>query len=72
VPPLPPIQIQVGGEEALLDDARPYAVEARKAGARSTIELWQGMHHVFQLDVKTLANSRQALDRAAVFLRSGR
>ena len=71
MPPLPPILIQVGGEEVLLDDARRYAVEARKAGAPITIELWQGMHHVFQLDVKTLASSRQALDRAAVFLRSG-
>jgi monoterpene epsilon-lactone hydrolase len=70
--PLPPILIQVGGEEVLLDDLRRYAVEARKAGAPITIELWQAMHHVFQLDVKTLASSRQALDRAAAFLRSGR
>jgi hypothetical protein len=26
------------------------------------------MHHVLQLDVKTLANSRQALDCAAAFM----
>ena len=69
---LPPILVQVGGEEILLDDARRYAVEARKAGASITLEVWQGMHHVFQLDVKTLASSRRALDRAASFLRSGR
>jgi epsilon-lactone hydrolase len=48
---LPPILIQVGSEEVLLDDSRRYAVEARKAGAPITLELWQGMHHVFQLDV---------------------
>jgi acetyl esterase/lipase len=66
---LPPILIQVGSEEILLDDSRRYTVEARKAGAPITLELWQGMHHVFQLDVKNLASSRQALDRAAAFLR---
>lgn len=67
---LPPILIQVGSEEILLDDALRYDVEARKAGAKITLELWQGMHHVFQLNVKTLASSRRALDRAAAFLRS--
>jgi acetyl esterase/lipase len=44
-------------------------LEARKAGAPITLELWQGMHHVFQLDMKTLASSRRALERAATFLR---
>jgi monoterpene epsilon-lactone hydrolase len=69
---LPPILIQVGSEEVLLDDARRYAVEARKTGASVTLEVWQGMHHVFQLDVKILASSRCALGRVAAFLRSGR
>ena len=69
---LPPILIQVGSDEVLLDDSLRYAVEASKTGAAITLELWQGMHHVFQLDVNTLATSRRALDRAAIFLRSGR
>lgn len=67
---LPPILIQAGSEEVLLDDSRRYAVEARRAGTPITLEVWQGMHHVFQLDVRTLASSRRALDRAAAFLRS--
>ena len=69
---LPPILIQVGSEEVLLDDACRYAVEARKAGASITLEVWQGMHHVFQLDVKTFASSRRALDHAAAFLKNER
>ena len=69
---LPPILIQVGTEEVLLDDARRYAVEAGKLGAPITLEIWQGMHHVFQLDIKTLTRSRRALDRAAAFLKSGK
>lgn len=67
---LAPILIQVGTEEILLDDSRRYAAAARKAGASITLEVWQGMHHVFQLDVKTLASSRRALDHAANFLKS--
>jgi acetyl esterase/lipase len=38
----PRILIQVGSEEVLLDDSLRYAVEARKAGAPITLELWQG------------------------------
>lgn len=69
---LPPILIQVGTEEILLDNSRRYAFAARKAGVSITLEVWQGMHHVFQLDVKTLASSRRALDHAAGFLRTRR
>jgi hypothetical protein len=46
------------------------AVEARTAGALITLKVWQGMHDVFQLDVKTVAGSRCALDHTAAFLRS--
>lgn len=68
---LPPLLIQVGSEEILLDDSLRYAASARQKGISVTVELWQGMHHVFQLDVKTLMSSRLALDRAAAFLLTG-
>lgn len=67
---LPPLLIQVGSDELLLDDSRRYAAGACKAGAKITLEIWQGMHHVFQFDVTTLASARAALDRAASFLRA--
>jgi acetyl esterase/lipase len=65
---LPPLLIQVGSDERLLDDARQYA--ERAAGARSPVrlEVWQGMHHAFQVDVAHLRTSGVALDRAAAFL----
>lgn len=69
---LPRTLIQVGTEEVLLDDSRRCAAQAAKIGAPVALEVWQGMHHVFQLDAKTLASSRRALDRAAAFLQSGR
>jgi epsilon-lactone hydrolase len=65
---LPPLLIQVGSDERLLDDARQYAERAAGAGARVQLEVWQGMHHVFQINVADLQTSGVALDRAAAFL----
>ncbi len=66
---LPPLLIQVGTDERLLDDSRQYAERAARAGVAVQLEIWEGMHHVFQLDVINLESSRVALDRAARFLR---
>jgi monoterpene epsilon-lactone hydrolase len=65
---LPPLLIQVGGDERLLDDARQYAERAAGAGSPVRLEVWQGMHHVFQVDGTHLRTSGVALDRAAAFL----
>ncbi len=66
---LPPLLIQVGTDERLLDDSRQFADRAARAGVPVQLEIWEGMHHVFQLDVAHLESSRAALDRAARFLR---
>ena len=66
---LPPILIQVGSQEILLDDSLRFAVEARNAEVPITLELWQGMPHVFQVNVGALASSQRALDHAVAFLR---
>lgn len=65
---LPPLLIQVGTAERLLDDSRQFAAKARAAGVPVELEVWEGMHHVFQLDVAHLESSRTALDRAGAFL----
>jgi monoterpene epsilon-lactone hydrolase len=65
---LPPILIQVGSDERLLDDARQYADRATGAGSSVRLEIWRGMHHVFQVNVGQLRTSGVALDRAAAFL----
>lgn len=67
---LPPLLIQVGTDERLFDDAWQYADRAARAGASVELEIWEGMHHVFQLDVVHLESSRNALDNAARFLLS--
>jgi epsilon-lactone hydrolase len=65
---LPPLLIQVGTDERLLDDARQYADRAALAGTKVRLEVWDGMHHVFQINTADLRSSGVALDRAAAFL----
>jgi acetyl esterase/lipase len=63
---LPPMLIQVGTEELLLDDARRYADAA--LGGEVRLDLYEGLHHVFQRSVMELASARHALDEAASFI----
>jgi acetyl esterase/lipase len=65
---LPPLLIQVGSDEILLDDSRRYATAAAHAGGTVRLEIWQGMHHVFQLNIEQLASARRALKGAGDFL----
>ena len=46
---LPPLLIQVGTDEILLDDATRFAHKAQAAGVEVTLEVWQGMFHVFHI-----------------------
>ena len=65
---LPPLAIQVGSDELLLDDARCYAVLAAAKGGEVRLDVFEGMHHVFQRCVEDLACARRAFDLAADFL----
>lgn len=67
---LPPLAIQVGSEELLLDDARRYARMASHRSSHARLDIFDGMHHVFQRDVEGLAMARLALDLAARFIQS--
>ncbi len=44
---LPPVFIQVGMREILLDDARRLAARLRHAGVAHRLDEWAGMHHVW-------------------------
>jgi len=65
---LPPLLIQVGSDEILLDDSRRFALAAVNAGGTVRLEIWEGMHHVFQLNLEQLVSARRALDGAGEFL----
>jgi len=65
---LPPLLIQVGGDEILLDDARRYAQAAADKGGEVQLDVYEGLHHVFQGAAKDLPTARRALDAVAAFL----
>ena len=64
---LPPILIQVGSDEILLDDARRIAASAQEAGVAVTLEVWDEMFHVFQL-VSILPEAKEAVQHIAEFV----
>ena len=44
---LPPVMVQVGEDELLLDDARRLVERAHAAGVDATLEVWPGLWHIF-------------------------
>jgi monoterpene epsilon-lactone hydrolase len=67
---LPPLLIQVGTAETLLDDATRIAERARKAGVEVTLEVWDDMIHVFQAFAPMLAEGQQAIEGIGEYLRA--
>jgi epsilon-lactone hydrolase len=66
---LPPLFMQAGSTEVLLDDTRRVADKARAAGVSVELEIWPDMPHVWQLYAPFVPEARTALDRAAGFVR---
>jgi epsilon-lactone hydrolase len=66
---LPPLYIQVGGHEALLDDSTRLAQRAEDAGVDCRIDVFPEMQHVFQLAAGNLPEADDAIGRIAEFLR---
>ncbi len=65
---LPPLFIQVGSFEVLLDDALTIARNAGLADVPVRLSIWPGYYHVFQMMHKELQGGRRALRDGAVFL----
>jgi monoterpene epsilon-lactone hydrolase len=66
---LPPILIQVGSAETLLDDAARFAAMAGAADVSITLEIWPHMIHAWPLWNAHLEPGRRALISAGAFLR---
>jgi epsilon-lactone hydrolase len=67
---LPPMLIQVGTAEVLLDDSSRLAQRAREAGVEVVYEPWENMIHVWQIFVPMLDESKQAVERIGEYIRS--
>ena len=66
---LPPLLIQVGSDETLLDDSVTLAGRAGAAGVAVTLEVWPEMIHAFPMFFPRVAASRRATQRAGEFIR---
>ena len=65
---LPPIVLQVGTAELLLDDSRAYAAMAIKKGGEVRLDEFEGLHHVFQRMTRELPSARASMDIASAFI----
>lgn len=65
---LPPLLIQVGSEEVLLDDSTQLAIRAAHDDVAVTLEVWPRMAHVFPHFYPILELGRQAIEQAATFM----
>ncbi len=65
---LPPLLVQVGDIEILLDDAKAIAARAEEAGTEVTLEVHPGLPHVFHAFYFMLPQAKAALDDAGRFL----
>ncbi len=66
---LPPLFIQVGNSETLLDDSTRLADKAKEAGVDATLQIWDEMPHVWHLAAPVLPEGQEAIDKIGEFVR---
>lgn len=66
---LPPLLIQVGTAETLLDDATRITARARMAGVDVSLEIYDGMVHVWHMFVPAVDEAATAIRSLGAYLR---
>jgi acetyl esterase/lipase len=64
---LPPLLIQVGAAETLLDDSLRVAESARESGVEVSLEVWPDMIHAWHVFAPMLEEGRRAISRIGEF-----
>jgi acetyl esterase/lipase len=67
---LPPLLLQVSDSEVLLDDSRRVHEKAKLSGVDTTLHIWPGLPHGWQVFAPVLPEGRAALRDAAAFIRA--
>jgi acetyl esterase/lipase len=67
---LPPMLVQVGTAETLLDDSRAFAARAKADGVAVALEEWPDMIHSWHANVHVLPEARDAIARVGAFIRA--
>ena len=66
---LPPMLIEVGDHEVLLDDSTRLAERAQAAGVQVKLEVWPEMIHRWHSYASVLPEGQQAIDDIGTFIR---
>ena len=66
---LPPLLVQVGTAETLLDDSRRLAARARHAGVAVDYAEWPGMPHIWHIFAPLLQQSRDAIQELGAYVK---
>ncbi len=66
---LPPLLVQVGSAETMLDDSTKLAERARAAGVDATLQIWEDMIHGWHGNAHVLPEAREAIGRIGAFFR---
>lgn len=67
---LPPLLVQVGTAETLLDDSRRLVERARFAGVAVDYTEWPGMPHIWHIFCPLLRQSRDAIQEMGAYVRA--
>lgn len=67
---LPPLLVQVGSSEILLDDAVRIVESARRAGVKAELQVAYGQIHVFQMFPDQMPQAQAAIDDIGEFVRA--
>lgn len=65
---LPPLLIQVGSIEIFLDESISLAEVAKSVGVDVTLEIWEGMPHIFHKFGDDLPDSKKAIEKIDKFI----
>lgn len=67
---LPPIFINVGNYETMLDDSTRFAAKAKAAGVQTTLVIGEKMIHCYPLMAPMFPEATQALDEICAFIKN--
>ncbi len=67
---LPPLLVQAGGAEVLLDDANILAERAKQAGVDAELDIWPDMIHAWHAFAPLIPAGRKAIAKVCAFVRT--
>lgn len=65
----PPVFLQAGGDETLVDESRMFAERAGRAGVETRLDVFDGMLHSFQMMAGRAPEADDAIGRFAAWVR---